>query len=195
MTWQKRFAPKVDKNGPVARDELGPCWIWTGARNSDGYGQLNVGGKMVGAHILAFREAHGPVPCGIEVCHACDIRACVRVSHLFAGTHRDNMQDAARKGRCGPQVSPETRPRGDNHYMRRRPELRLYGDRNPSRLHPECLRRGESAPWSRLTEDDVRNIRLLSIDGVPQRVIAHRYAIAQQVVSEIVRRKIWRHVA
>jgi len=33
--------------------------------------------------------------------HHCDVRHCVRPDHLFLGTHTENMQDAARKGRLG----------------------------------------------------------------------------------------------
>ena len=33
---EERFWPKVDKNGPVPEPhpELGPCWVWTGAKSN-----------------------------------------------------------------------------------------------------------------------------------------------------------------
>ena len=43
--------------------------------------------------------ANGPIPVGQHVLHACDVPLCVRPDHLFLGTHRQNMEDAARKGR------------------------------------------------------------------------------------------------
>jgi len=42
---------------------------------------------------------NGPVPGDAHVLHRCDVRACVRPSHLFLGTHADNMTDRDEKGR------------------------------------------------------------------------------------------------
>jgi hypothetical protein len=36
---------------------------------------------------------------GRETLHKCDVTLCIEETHLYAGTHRDNMQDASRKGR------------------------------------------------------------------------------------------------
>ena len=102
LTLVERVFSRIDKDGPLPehRPELGPCWLWTGARTKDGYGELKVRGVVVYVHRLAWRIAHGrSAPIDRMVLHHCDRPACARPSHLFVGTAGDNNRDAAAKGR------------------------------------------------------------------------------------------------
>jgi hypothetical protein len=90
-TTEERFEEKVDRSGA--------CHLWTAAKTLDGYGQVRVNCLLQLAHRRAWEVANGPIPDGLQVLHRCDVRACVRVEHLFLGTNDDNVRDKVEKGR------------------------------------------------------------------------------------------------
>lgn len=81
------------------------CWLYEKTLDKDGYGYFRHGhrSKLVQwfAHRFSWTLANGDVPAGMCVCHTCDVRNCVNPSHLFLGSHTDNMRDMQRKGRNG----------------------------------------------------------------------------------------------
>jgi hypothetical protein len=93
------FWKYVNEQGPIVRAELGPCHLWTASSSEGRYGQFWYKGKNWKSHVLAWVLVNGPVPCGMKVCHRCDNGMCVRLSHLFLGTQKQNIADAVQKGR------------------------------------------------------------------------------------------------
>ena len=90
------------------------CWLWTGTKESHGYGQVYTGLRPDGkkdrhyAHRVAYVLALGDVPGDLEVMHGCDIPSCVNPGHLTLGTHQQNIADRDRRGRTK-KTSPRIR--------------------------------------------------------------------------------------
>jgi len=87
------------------------CWEWTASTIPAGYGKIKADGKYLLAHRVSWVIHFGEIPAGdmywtMCVCHHCDNKLCVNPSHLFLGSHKDNMADMVAKGFA---------PRGENH--------------------------------------------------------------------------------
>lgn len=75
---------------------VGDCLIFTGAI-ARGYGHIQGDeGRVVAVHRLAWEQAHGPIPDGMEVDHVlargCTSRACFNVEHLEVVTKAENLR-------------------------------------------------------------------------------------------------------
>ena len=142
---KERFWAKIDMKGP---DE---CWEWIGGKNGKGYGVFGVGGKTILAHRMAWEINNGPISKGKGyhgtcVLHYYDKPGCVNPTHLFLGTHVDNMHDMTRKER---------------------------------QAH------GEAQGQSRLTEQDIHEIRRSLEIGYSQKAIAHRHGVSRRTIYDI----------
>ena len=87
-----RFWSKVKKAG---EDE---CWLWTGAKDQNGYGCFMLRGTRKAPRV-SWMITHGEIPVGQLACHICDRPACCNPKHLFLGSPLENMQDCVGKGR------------------------------------------------------------------------------------------------
>jgi len=92
-TIKERFYSKF-----IVNSENG-CWEWTDHRLAKGYGILKVNDTNKVAHRISYEIHIGPITEGMIICHHCDNPPCVNPSHLFMGTHKDNVIDKKSKGR------------------------------------------------------------------------------------------------
>lgn len=155
-------------------DENG-CYIWQHSRRGNGYGQTATPrGKSVPAHRRALELHLGrPLLPGTEACHHCDVRPCIRVEHLFEGTHSENMLDASRKGRLG---------------MQRYPERCYFSKPESNATRPRGARHGSA----KLTEADVLEIRANMHLGPT--ALSKRFGVVTSIIARIRRNELWGHV-
>jgi hypothetical protein len=111
----RRFANGELDYGPESLpfDHAGRfCWEWQAARRGgpDGkrYGAIAVGGRVEYAHRIAFWLFTGRrLRSDRDGCHKCDRNLCCNPTHVFEGTHRQNMRDyVAKYGRIGVDKRP-----------------------------------------------------------------------------------------
>lgn len=160
----ERFWSKVDKSDD--------CWLWTGGHHNGGYGVIGLPDGNVGlTHRVSWEMHFGKVPPGLHVCHKCDVRGCVRPSHLFLGTNADNVADKVAKGR---------QPRGET---------------SGPRMHPDRIPRGAALPQAKLTELRVQQMRQQYAGGKLRMIdLAESFGISLAAVHGVIHRRTWKHV-
>jgi HNH endonuclease len=87
----------------------GDCLVWSGAKFTNGYGQINIKGRPRPVHRIVYEGLVGPIPKGLFVLHKCDNKVCCNKDHLFLGTLSDNMKDMMSKGRGRKQFGSHER--------------------------------------------------------------------------------------
>ncbi len=167
ISLEERYWAKVDKRGP---DE---CWPWTGRRNKQGYGGINLGiaGKQSPATHVALALDGRPRPGRLHALHSCDNPPCVNPAHLRWGTQVDNVADRVARGR------------GVREQIR--------GMRNGMNTEPGCRRPGEINPSHKLTSQEVLEI---VADRRTQKQIACAYGVSSVTVWKIKSGRAWVHL-
>jgi hypothetical protein len=168
-------------------------------RNSDGLimrlyilpaGYLHIPLRKDGAykdflvHRLVATAFLKPVEGKSNVNHKDGIKAHNYQSNLEWVTHAENASHAALNGLTSS---------GERHseIMKRRD---LRGDKNPSRLHPERMARGSNNGASKLTEEQVAQIKRRYTNGETQTSITKDFNVSRPMIGYIVRGQWWKHI-
>lgn len=206
---EERVLSKVDK------ERIGTgCWIWTASQSKLGYGRLGYKiedkKRTLLAHRVVWVMNKGPIPDWAELDHLCRNPSCVNPNHLEPVTHVQNLlrSPAAKfkshvEMRCtnGHQLTPDNtriiNHRNGTQSRRCRECSRVicqrYYDLRLKSEYPD--RRGERNARSKLTNEDVREIRTLYAAGrATMRDLAKQFNVSTGPILGIVRGKLWTHV-
>jgi hypothetical protein len=139
------------------------CWLWIGACTPQGYGVFWFNGDSIPAHRFAYEHLVKALG-RLWACHHCDNPKCVRPDHLFAGTVKDNVQDAIRKNRW--------------NYEKRVSELYVRGVENHN---------------AKLNPTKVREIRRLS-GKLSMKALARIFGVTKFAIYSVIHRLTWKQV-
>lgn len=79
----------------IRRNVITGCWEWVGARDSRGYGNVRVNGRVRKAHCVVYELVRESIPADLECDHLCRVPWCVNPAHLELVTHAENVQRGA----------------------------------------------------------------------------------------------------
>lgn len=91
LSVNERFYKKIRKTKK--------CWEWLGSKTKKGYGNFSIGQKQIRAHRFSYELYKTKIINDLHVLHRCDNPCCVKPSHLFLGTNKDNVKDSVMKDR------------------------------------------------------------------------------------------------
>lgn len=182
---------------------------------------VNGKGEKRLVHRLVLETFIGPRPDGMECCHNNGVPTDNRLENLRWDTRKANGQDRIVHGTSGKgELNPFSRLTSQQATEIREAvaagEMRVdvarrYGVTAPlvsqivlgkawahaggPRLTPNALRRRSDRQDNKLTADMVRAIRAERAAGALNRELAEKYGVSQPNITNIVLRKLWKHVA
>ena len=88
----ERILQKVIFSEEIILPGRGPCWLWQGRLNKNGYGRSYYvpEKKEVVCHRIMWCEMIGAIPPGKILDHLCKVRRCCSTWHMEPVTHREN---------------------------------------------------------------------------------------------------------
>lgn len=144
------FKKTIDSNG---------CWLWTGGRDKDGYGNTYINNKQTRVHRLSYEEYHGFIKPGYVIMHQCDNPSCFNPDHLKQGTPKDNTQDMISKGRSGFGKNAKCGEEASSAKLSKEQVLQAFNSTESSKIlaerfgvYPQAIDRIRSGvSWSSVT--------------------------------------------
>ena len=165
-------ATQVDRFWAKVKIQPSGCWEWQASLDGRGYGQWVQGNQSFRAHRLAHSLYYLTDLEGLVLRHICDNKLCVSPYHTIPGTHSDNARDAYDRG--------IRQKRDRSHILRQRASPKTnFGDNHHR---------------SKLTGDNVREIRRRYAEGEAQRALATEFSISKGVINQVVQRDTWKHI-
>lgn len=73
-------------------DKTGRCWLWTGRKDVNGYGDILFKGRRSLVHRVAWMLLRGEIPEAMTIDHLCMNKACVNPDHLEVVTRGENAR-------------------------------------------------------------------------------------------------------
>ena len=113
----------------------------------DGYKNQSVNGITYLEHRVAYEEAYGPIPEGLQIDHLCRNRQCCEPTHLEAVTQRENIERGENRAGGRLYVPPTHCKNGHSNEGRKlgEPCRKCCNERDSKRYHTAANAKRDAA--------------------------------------------------